>query len=188
MKPLLATLFMTGLFLNSAANYANADSFQLNAARVSGHYNCTYSKANGGSLQCATDYSEQKNVDIQMNAKQDGTGYDGSDVITDTNSIFALAIETDSSKNLIAISTLQLAGNNTTADGGLSASTTNTLAVVSLSPLHLQAIDDQSFQITMSFYAYGPASTTNMVTNRNHQELDSYIQAKVKPALSTLIR
>jgi hypothetical protein len=184
MKKLMMVLVVAGSFVN----VAQADTYSVSAARVSGQVNCVYTKANGGSTQCSTEYENQGVVSITMGAKSDGTGYLGTDQTTDTNSVYILALESDASRNLTAVSTMQFTGSQTSVDGGLSASNTNTLSIVNIAPLHIQSIDDQTALITMSFYAYAPATGFNMVTNHNHQDLTHYIQVKIQPALVAALR
>jgi hypothetical protein len=190
MKKYLAVAIAIGSLIGTA----KADSYQIHAARVSGQYVCQYSQSNGGSLNCATSYSGQAIVPITMNEKQDGTGYAGMDQITDQSSVYLLTLEADSSKALKSVATTHLEeSSNTTIDGGISASDTNSISIVNFAPIHIERVDAQTLKLNMAFYAYAPASNSDISSSNalmisDHKALNDRLSSKIRPVIDAIFR
>jgi hypothetical protein len=174
--------------MGSLIGAAKADSYQINAARVSGEYVCQYSQANGGALDCATSYAAQAIVPITMSEKQDGT-YSGMDAIKDQNSVSLLTLEADSSKTLKSVATTHLeTSSNTSIDGGISASETTSLSTVNLAPIHIERIDAQTLKLSMAFYAYAQTTSSNAPHALDQKALNDRLSSKILPAIDAIIR
>lgn len=67
-------------------------------------------------------------------------------------------------------------------DGGVSVTEASALNAINLSPLHIQVIDDQTFNLSIAYVSYsprGPAPST--------QSLENKILGKIRPAISALL-
>lgn len=165
--------------------------YTVEIARAQLNLECTISGADGGSAQCTTTSSIRGKQSVDMYARQDQKpGFIGADVIGNETTKNALVLGADADKNLqgIALFRMDASADGKSYDSGMSAVNTTSLAAANLDPLHIEMIDDQTCKVTMTFTAYGPANTENMVTSFNKTQLTDYALEKVRPAIAVARR
>ena len=178
---------LTALTMVSAAAFGQTTgSYQVDVARTQGNMNCTISKANGGSVSCQMSISAQGSLPITMNSSSSNyVGVDKSDLANGAK--FILAVVADGNKNLKDLVLIEAQSmTNQSFNGSVVVTEASQLTAISVDPLQVSKVDDQTYQLSLTFIAYAPAHTGTSLSAQDRQSLSDKILQKINPVVTSL--